>query len=101
MYFSSDRPGGFGQTDIYVCTLSAGAWSEPVNLGPMVNTAGRDMMPQIGFNEKLYFSSDGHAGMGGLDVLVTSKTGSSLKTPENKKKTTTSTTLKNYRQSRL
>ena len=85
MYFSSDRPGGYGQTDIYMCSLNAGAWSEPVNAGPIVNTAGRDMMPQIGFNEKLYFSSDGHAGMGGLDVFVTSKSGSSFKQPENMK----------------
>jgi outer membrane protein OmpA-like peptidoglycan-associated protein/tetratricopeptide (TPR) repeat protein len=85
MYFSSDRPGGYGQTDIYMCTLNAGTWSEPVNAGPMINTAGRDMMPQIGFNEKLYFSSDGHAGMGGLDVFVTSKSGSTFKQPENMK----------------
>lgn len=83
LYFSSDRPGGYGQTDLYSCNWNGTNWDEPVNLGPMINTAGREMMPQVGFNEKFYFSSDGHAGMGGLDIFVTTKSGSTFKQPEN------------------
>jgi peptidoglycan-associated lipoprotein len=85
LYFSSDREGGYGQTDIYVCTVNGDSWGEPKNLGPMINTAGRDMMPQMGFDEKLYFSSDGHAGMGGLDIFKSSKNGDSWTQPVNMK----------------
>jgi outer membrane protein OmpA-like peptidoglycan-associated protein/tetratricopeptide (TPR) repeat protein len=85
LYFSSDRPGGFGQADLYSCSLNGTSWAEPVNLGPMINTSGREMMPQVGFNEKFYFSSDGHAGMGGLDIFVATKNGSIYKQPENMK----------------
>jgi len=85
LFFSSDRPGGYGQTDVYMCEWNGTAWDEPKNLGPSINTAGRDMMPQIGFDEKLYFSSDGHAGMGGLDIFKTKYSGGSWSTPENMK----------------
>lgn len=67
LYFVSDRPGGFGSTDIWRIDLNAsGAVAE--NLGPTVNTQGREMFPTLRADTLLYFSSDGHAGMGGLDI---------------------------------
>lgn len=85
LYFSSDRPGGFGQTDLYVCNWNGTSWDEPKNLGASINTAGREMMPNMGFNDKLYFSSDGHAGMGGLDIFTSKLSGESWSTPVNVK----------------
>jgi outer membrane protein OmpA-like peptidoglycan-associated protein/tetratricopeptide (TPR) repeat protein len=72
MYFSSDRPGGFGKRDIYrIVRLPNGAWSEPVNLGPNVNTAEDEDSPFIAVDNKtLYFSSNGFTSMGEFDVFV-------------------------------
>ncbi|WP_240531857.1 OmpA family protein [Maribacter sp. 4G9] len=68
MYFVSDMPGSIGETDIFVVDLlEDGSFSEPRNLGPGINTAKREMFPFVN-GEKLYFSSDGYIGMGGLDV---------------------------------
>jgi outer membrane protein OmpA-like peptidoglycan-associated protein/tetratricopeptide (TPR) repeat protein len=70
MYFVSDMAGGFGKTDIYFCTkLSDGKWSKPVNAGSKINTEGREAFPFIDKDGKLYFSSDGLPGMGGLDIF--------------------------------
>lgn len=85
LFFTSDRPGGYGQTDLYVCEKNGEGWGEPKNLGPVINTAGKEKMPQMGFDEKLYFSSDGHAGMGGLDIFRTSMKGGSWTQPVNMK----------------
>ena len=72
LYFTSDMPGGFGQGDIYkVAVNSDGSFGEPVNLGQKVNTEGREMFPFSGEDGTLYFSSDGHLGLGGLDVFFT------------------------------
>ena len=69
LYFVSDIPGGEGGTDIYfVNLLEDGSYSEPINLGSKVNTKGREMFPFV-TNEKLYFASDGHLGLGGLDIF--------------------------------
>lgn len=69
LYFVSDMPGGFGETDIYRApVLENGQPGEPENLGPQVNTPGREMFPFLN-GEILYFSSDGHYGLGGLDVF--------------------------------
>jgi outer membrane protein OmpA-like peptidoglycan-associated protein len=73
LYFSSDRPGGFGGMDIYLSTKIGSKWSEPVNLGPTVNTAGNEIFPFISQKDKLFFASDGHKGIGGLDVFVVEK----------------------------
>ncbi|MFD2543198.1 OmpA family protein [Lacinutrix gracilariae] len=72
LYFTSDMPGGFGQGDIYKATIkSDGSFGEAVNLGAKVNTEGREMFPFISDNGTLYLSSDGHLGLGGLDVFYT------------------------------
>lgn len=68
LYFSSDMPGGFGETDIYVSEKNDSAWGFPVNLGPGINTAGRELFPFIEDNTRLYFSSDSRVGLGGLDI---------------------------------
>ena len=71
LYFASNRRGGYGGTDIWCCTLEEGRWSEPRNLGPSINTPGNETSPYIHFDDKtLYFSSDGHLGMGGADLYV-------------------------------
>ncbi|NHF59066.1 OmpA family protein [Flavobacteriaceae bacterium TP-CH-4] len=68
LYFVSDMPGSIGQTDLFVVdVLENGNFSEPKNLGPEINTERREMFPFIN-DKKLYFSSDGHTGLGGLDV---------------------------------
>lgn len=71
LYFASNRSGGYGGTDIWYCTLEEGRWSEPINLGPEVNTSGNETAPYIHFdNRTLYFASDGHVGMGGIDLFL-------------------------------
>lgn len=70
LYFVSDMPGGFGETDIWKSELVNGSWGAPINLGPKINTPGKEMFPYVAANSKLYFSSDGHLGMGGLDLFV-------------------------------
>jgi len=68
MYFVSDRPGGFGGTDIYVVDIyENGAFSEPKNLGRTINTNAKEMFPYVTENA-LYFSSNRPMGLGGLDV---------------------------------
>ncbi|SDC37500.1 OmpA family protein [Williamwhitmania taraxaci] len=70
LYFSSNMPGGYGVTDIYAITRSDSGWSAPHNLGSDINTEGDEMFPFVGANGLLYFSSNGHKGIGGLDVFV-------------------------------
>ena len=68
LYFVSDMPGSIGQTDIFVVdVLPDGTFSKPSNLGPKINTERKEMFPFIN-DKKLYFSSNGHVGLGGLDV---------------------------------
>ena len=68
LYFISDMPGSIGNTDIFVVDISEGdTFSKPKNIGPNINTEGREMFPFVN-EKKLYFSSDGHIGLGGLDV---------------------------------
>lgn len=71
LYFSSDRSGGKGQHDIWVSHLDkSGKWTNPENLGDSVNTKGTEMSPFIHpDNQSLYFSSDGHIGLGGHDLF--------------------------------
>ena len=74
LYFVSDMPGSIGQTDIFVVdVLENNSFSDPRNLGPDINTERKEMFPFIN-DKKLYFSSDGHTGLGGLDVYETAYT---------------------------
>ena len=72
MYFSSNRPGGFGGKDIYVSRLQPdGRWSAPENLGEAINTAGDESCPFVhADNQTLYFTSNGHVGYGGDDLFA-------------------------------
>lgn len=74
LYFSSDRPGGYGGTDIWVSEFSISGWSAPKNLGPTVNTSKDEQFPFIhSDNRTLYFSSNGHPGLGKSDLYLTRK----------------------------
>lgn len=69
LYFASDMPGGHGGVDIWYSELqSDGSWGAPQNAGNVVNTAGDEMFPSI-HKGTLYYSSNGHVGMGGLDIF--------------------------------
>jgi len=69
LYFASDRDGTFGESDIWKVTVDeSGNYSSPENLGTSVNTPGRETFPFVDNNGKLYFSTDGRGGLGGLDV---------------------------------
>ena len=70
LYFVSDMPGGIGATDIYVADVSKeGAFSNVKNLGPTINTSKRENFITLDAQNNLYFSSDGHLGLGGLDIF--------------------------------
>jgi tetratricopeptide (TPR) repeat protein len=69
LYFSSDMKGGVGGKDLYKCDFVNGRWSKPVNLGEVINTAGDESSPFIDDDNILYFASNGHAGLGGLDIF--------------------------------
>ena len=70
LYFASNRPGGYGDSDLYSVEINEdGSLGMPINLGPKINTPGRETFPFIDVANGLYFSSDGHFGLGGLDVF--------------------------------
>ncbi len=69
MIFSSDMPWGYGGSDLYIVNWEGGErWSSPINLGPKVNTEGNELFPFMFTDSILYYSSDGHQGVGGLDI---------------------------------
>lgn len=71
LYFASDMPGGYGLSDLYVVEVyNDGSFGEPKNLGPDINTEGRETFPFITNDDVLYFASDGHLGLGGLDIFT-------------------------------
>lgn len=71
LYFISDQVGGYGGTDIYYAELGEnGAWGSPVNAGNIINTVSNELYPTIS-NDQLFFSSNGHPGLGGLDIYKT------------------------------
>lgn len=70
LYFASDMPGGMGASDIYVVDIGPdGSFGEPQNLGAPINTEGKETFPFISDSGTLYFASDGHPGLGGLDIF--------------------------------
>jgi outer membrane protein OmpA-like peptidoglycan-associated protein/tetratricopeptide (TPR) repeat protein len=83
LFFVSDMPGGYGETDIYMVEVFAdGTMNSPKNLGPKINTIGREMFPY--FNENtLYFSSEGLYGFGGLDIFESKFNGRDFSDPKN------------------
>ncbi len=83
LFFVSDMPGGLGETDIYVCEVfEDGKLNSPKNLGPKINSVGREMFPYYS-NGVLYFSSEGHYGFGGLDVFESKFNGKDFSYPKN------------------
>lgn len=84
LYFASDMPGGQGGTDIWYSQRQAdGSWGAPVNAGAVINSAGDELFPNIGPDGTLYYSSDGFAGMGGLDVFESEGSGRQWASPRN------------------
>lgn len=76
LFFASSRAGGFGGTDIYVAEKIGGLWSDPINLGAAINTAGNEQTPFLDQDgQTLYFASSGHPGFGGYDIFKACKFG--------------------------
>ena len=73
LYFTSDRPGGYGGTDLWSVVWNGTTWGEPVNCGSTINTAGNEAFPSL-TGDTLWFSSDGHRTVGGLDLLYSLRT---------------------------
>ncbi len=73
LYFASDMPGGFGGMDLYVSESEDGRWGPPINLGPKLNTEGHEVFPFFAHDGNLYYASDGHVGLGGLDIYHVKK----------------------------
>ena len=74
MYFAAERKGGFGGNDIWIAMRDniSEPFKHPFNLGERINTAGNEVFPFLRYDTVLYFASDGHGGMGGLDIFVSS-----------------------------
>lgn len=71
LYFASDMPGTVGQSDLYKVQINEdGTFGTPENLGRAINTEGRETFPFVSDENEIYFTSDGHPGLGGLDVFV-------------------------------
>lgn len=84
MIFSHDGPQGIGGKDLYIVTYvkRSRTWGDPVNLGEVINTGNDEMFPYFYNDTTLYFSSDGHIGIGGLDVFVSYGTGETWTKPK-------------------
>ncbi|SNR29432.1 WD40-like Beta Propeller Repeat [Maribacter sedimenticola] len=84
LYFSSDRPGGFGSFDIYEVTIqSDDSYGAPINLGALINTDKKEQFPFISSDGALYFSSNGHPGFGLLDVFISKSDNGVWQHPDN------------------
>ena len=87
LIFSSDLPGGSGSRDLWYSEFKRRekTWTKPVNLGPEINTAGDELFPTYAINGDLIFASDGHKGLGGLDMFRAKATEEKMKfgTPKN------------------
>lgn len=84
MYFASDRPGGFGKSDIWKVAITDKGFGVPENLGAQINTDGRETFPFVSSDNELYFATDGRPGLGGLDVFISKiKNDESFTKPQN------------------
>ncbi len=83
LYFTSDKKGGYGGTDLYVTFRQHHSWSYPINLGPDINTSGNESFPYIHNDSILYFSSTGWEGLGGLDIYKARGKGESFSSVQN------------------
>lgn len=83
LYFASNMPGGQGGADLYRSYKVDGKWSNPENLGPHINTLGDEFYPFLTNDSTLYFSSNGHGGLGGLDQYIVYLGKSSSPLPRN------------------
>ena len=84
LYFASDMPGTIGSFDIFVVDINTdGTYGSPKNLGPKINTAQREQFPFVSSENTLYFASDGHFGMGGLDIFRSNISDETFSTPTN------------------
>jgi outer membrane protein OmpA-like peptidoglycan-associated protein len=84
LYFASSRPGGQGGSDIWYTEWKNGAWQPPINIGPPINTPGDEYSPMIAADGRtLYFASDYHPGMGGMDLFVSYLSDTGWTTPKN------------------
>ena len=73
LYFTSDMPGGYGGMDLWSSEKTSGEWSDPKNLGPIVNTTRDDAFATLRHPDTLFFSSKGHMGLGGLDIVFATR----------------------------
>lgn len=85
LIFAAEAPGGYGGKDLYIIYQQGGTWGTPKNLGKEINTPGNEVFPFVDEVGTLYFSSDGHDGLGGLDIFSAAANGSSWAKPENLK----------------
>ena len=84
LFFSSNKPGGYGRYDIYTSELDDnGKWEEPVNMGNVINSTGSEVYPFYHKSGRLYFSSDGHEGKGRMDVFFSEYVNGEWKEPVN------------------
>ncbi len=83
LYFASDMPDGYGGTDLYKSKFVDGEWTKPINLGDKINTKGNESFPYYESDTLLYFSSDGHPSLGGLDIFSSSGSKGVWEAPKN------------------
>jgi outer membrane protein OmpA-like peptidoglycan-associated protein/tetratricopeptide (TPR) repeat protein len=83
LYFSSDMPGTKGGMDIWVCNKVNGEWDKPVNLGSEINTSGNEVFPYVDYEGTLFFSSNNHIGLGGLDIYSCKYENGKFQAPQN------------------
>jgi outer membrane protein OmpA-like peptidoglycan-associated protein len=81
LYFASDKPGGYGGSDLYYSEWKNDRWEDPVNLGPVINTKGNESYPFVNSAGELFFSSDGLPGHGGKDIFFSVFSDSTWQTP--------------------